>query len=518
MGENGRCRVEKPVTDLDPVIYQNIFYIVIVVAMEIIQRRNYQPIWDSWRDSICFSLALTCLVRLPLAPLWVFLVLAYEMGETCSYIFIKRSMDAFFFTLLDPVFPFRDGHYSLIFFGLVPVVAVFAAVIVPPLCWKSVSTKWDGLRNDHVVFLFLGYCLFVQIDVLTRTSRSTHPKMEVCCGTVPEMLLMRNYFTTPVTASFRPGIKPKNVIEIVLESFETQLLGDYNLKGFKKSMPFLSSMAKSGTHCPNSIMGPEIGWSIAGFFAAHCGLPMVSRAELRNRSPILKVVNKLKCAGDVLRYVGYDRLALYTGDGGYGGLKALLVRHGFEKFKDYENNIHIDKHLVKRVAVELPQLMRNYKDHGRPFALMLGFEDTHPMFRVECAPRQDITGNERILNSCDCLDQDLQDLMQILKQNDVTPENTVIVIHGDHPMVLPFDKVLIGTQMQRNMSIIFPYRTQNLINKTVTIYDIMPSVLDELGIDYQPKFPFGRPVTDPEPGHHPKPSTIDYLWDYFNLR
>ena len=501
----------------DPILQRTAFYITLFVALEIVQNNKNQPTRLFLRDVFSFPLAIIFLVQAPMSMLWMFLLVTYQVAETCSFIFLQRTMDDFFFMLLNPLYPFKDGHWRLIIFAVVPCVAVIVAVVIPPLLCRS-PPDTENRQMDHCLYLFFAAAISIQIVGWTHISKGLHPKMEPTCGTVPEIMKLHSYITTPLKAALRPGATVKNVIEIVCESFDQQLMGEFNEKGLTKALPFVTSLAKQGTLCTNTIMGPYTDWSIAGLFATHCGLPMMCMPGGQNRAPILNSMGKLKCFGDILKQVGYNRWAIYTGDGAYGGFKALLMNHGFDPFKDRIYGVHIDKDLLRQVRQDLPGLMRDYKEKGVPFALLLGLEDTHPMFRIECKPRTSVSGTERIMESFDCMDQYMEELWSILKDNGVTRDNTVIVIHGDHNVILQFPNVLVGERMHRRLSVMFPFSPQRRINKTTTIYDIAPTVLEELGIDYEPHFPLGNPVTDPTPGKHPKESTMDFLWDYFRLR
>ena len=42
----------------------------------------------------------------------------------------------------------------------------------------------------------------------------------------------------------------------------------------------------------------------------------------------------------------------------------------------------------------------------------------------------------------------------------------------------------------------FPYLEKRIINKSVTLYDIAPTLLDMMGIEYFPPFPYGANIFD----------------------
>ena len=78
-------------------------------------------------------------------------------------------------------------------------------------------------------------------------------------------------------------------------------------------------------------------------------------------------------------------------------------------------------------------------------------------------------------------------------------ETTDVVLYGDH---LNYWKLNFYRNQKRETFLTFP-KLQDLGNGTAVepkqgvIYDIGPSILDMLGFEYTPKYPFGRSLFKP---------------------
>jgi hypothetical protein len=55
----------------------------------------------------------------------------------------------------------------------------------------------------------------------------------------------------------------------------------------------------------------------------------------------------------------------------------------------------------------------------------------------------------------------------------------------------------------RALVLCFPYRERRNITKEVTLYDLAPTIMEELGVDYKPTFPFGAHLFSEKVGRPP---------------
>ena len=156
--------------------------------------------------------------------------------------------------------------------------------------------------------------------------------------------------------------------------------------------------------------------------------------------------------------------------------------------------------------------------------MFIGLEDTHPpSFRTSCQVRSEYVGDgeDKSVISFDCMDQRMEAIMKMISEQGLTPENTVVLIHGDHPLMpIPgySPTAIVGGQQQRKLAFILPFRKRQEIRKRLTVYDITPTLFDELQIEYSPQFPFGRSGFSKDPGQNPTQVAVDFLWRYLNLQ
>lgn len=60
-----------------------------------------------------------------------------------------------------------------------------------------------------------------------------------------------HYLETPLNVSLRPGHERKNLVYILVESFERQVLGEFQRYGYKSAMPFVTHTTQTGMFVPN---------------------------------------------------------------------------------------------------------------------------------------------------------------------------------------------------------------------------------------------------------------------------
>jgi hypothetical protein len=67
----------------------------------------------------------------------------------------------------------------------------------------------------------------------------------------------------------------------------------------------------------------------------------------------------------------------------------------------------------------------------------------------------------------------------------------------------------------RSMVAIIPSRPKQKISKQVSIYDFGPTMLELLGLEYSPKFPFGVSMFSKKVGLVPDPTHFQYIYAFF---
>ncbi len=83
-------------------------------------------------------------------------------------------------------------------------------------------------------------------------------------------------------------------------------------------------------------------------------------------------------------------------------------------------------------------------------------------------------------------------------------EETEVVIYGDQP-------VMREEKSRSEMAYLILSRPPEKIQKAVTLYDIAPTILDSLGLDYSPRFPFVGNIYDSNVYKPPTNTEYAYL-------
>jgi arylsulfatase A-like enzyme len=74
---------------------------------------------------------------------------------------------------------------------------------------------------------------------------------------------------------------------------------------------------------------------------------------------------------------------------------------------------------------------------------------------------------------------------------------------------------LVINDPNRHVVGIVATRPRQVIEKKVSLYDFGPTILDLLGIDIEPEFPFGKSIFAKESGTIPDVAQLQYLYDFF---
>jgi phosphoglycerol transferase MdoB-like AlkP superfamily enzyme len=165
-------------------------------------------------------------------------------------------------------------------------------------------------------------------------------------------------------------------------------------------------------------------------------------------------------------------------------------------------------HLLKTV---IPRLSKSKE----PFALNWNTEDTHPFPLYSrdrrCENRMKSSGN-RMLQSFDCMDQNLERFIKGLMKMEIW-NTTEIFLYGDHVVMRGARDITFFEP--RSLVAMVPSRSHQLITKRVSIYDFGPTILDLIGLDYGPKFPFGVSIFSKKVGVVPDATHFQFIHNYF---
>ena len=307
-----------------------------------------------------------------------------------------------------------------------------------------------------------------------------------------------------------PDVK-RNLVVIVMESIEKLCVGRFNPNA-RYMMPFVSSVSEvSPTFLGESQKYTD--YSVAGMFAAMCGYPFIKTPTLKgDDSPIYRT-KKVKCVWDCLGAAGYKMYAKPT-DWSFecGNMGKLMEMHGvvLEPEKKYTH----DFDLYER---SLASIKRHMKE-GTPFMYMVLNLDTHFPYKKDPSCNSSDKDHYKPRRVINCLDHNIKLMFAEFTRMKIW-ETTDIVLYGDH---LNFWKLNFYRKQKRETFLTFP-KLQDLGKgasvepKQGVIYDIGPSVLDMLGFEYTPKYPFGRSLF--RPGYEKRvPSSVHMRHFYEAVR
>jgi hypothetical protein len=272
-----------------------------------------------------------------------------------------------------------------------------------------------------------------------------------------------------------------------MESIEQGFVGRWN-KNFPLLMPFVSNtVTRQGllvTDIPNA---RYTCWSVASMFAIHCGMPLLPHRSLKRRD-LFQLAQQHMCLGDFLSPLEF-RLESYLTREFCCHFKEGLQMHKWNVYDETVHNITKDWDMVDHL---LNNVIPSLKDSKQPFVLHWANTDTHPWpdFFVDERCQDRVPEYTQVGRSFDCLDQIIERLFQGIEKSGIL-ETTDIFFYGDHILMVP-ERTLKGAP--RSLFFAIPTFPKQEMNKTATIWDYGPTILDILGVDYKPKFLFGRSI------------------------
>jgi len=196
------------------------------------------------------------------------------------------------------------------------------------------------------------------------------------------------------------------------------------------------------------------------------------------------------------------------------GMKDFLVTKGFH-FEDESNHFRVDDDsfidLLKEEVIPMLADKSNW-----PFFLLVMNADTHMPFTIGSLCNDFLLAHGYPLThrSFTCLDKHLEIFTETIKAHGLDM-NTEFLVFGDHP-TMGWEESLGMTE--RNLTILLPLRPQDdsstrALRKSLTYYDHPPTVLNLLGIDASPPFPFGADIFGEKEGAFPGPDDLQIMYE-----
>ncbi|OHT00667.1 hypothetical protein TRFO_32576 [Tritrichomonas foetus] len=494
---------EKPTLELG-IHFPHIAFLIFLEYFQMIYGQSFMMMLI---DTLFFICVFALVYHLPIYSIVVFACLAYELVESISWLYTNagitfRIMAAVDFTYALNAMPeniMRCFYWFILIFGFSSSkfvifkykVAVYEYLMIMTVLFISFFPFYSDKYNTLFPFRIRG---LISADNTEKIIKS---------------------FNTAHNVTLKPRLR-KNLIMFEVESFETKDIGRFN-EQYPLSMPYLSNLSKSILHYHKIPSQPYTTWSAAGMFVAQCGFPLVvSNVDWSVRgNENFQAWSKLPCISDYLHLLGYEQHAYCSGSCDIMNMKGFMINHHFKTFDNYEHQIEHDlplfDHLIEKVLPELT----SKKD--QPFSLFVLNSDTHPEFFVDdtCILNfiSTLDSYPKVFQSFTCFDKGLKKFIESLNKFGINKNNTELIIYGDHLTMGSIDYAY-GTD--RTLSVLFPFHEKNeyLENKPITYYDIAPTILDMLGIQYKPQFPFGYSIFSENEGEPPSIDDIKFIYNY----
>jgi hypothetical protein len=465
---------------------------ICVLVFEEVQRRLGQTMWTTIRDVEVLLFALFIADLFGFRSLCFAVIAVFEVFETGCWVSAGSGITAS---------AVKAMKYDWILFAT-PELEIWQLLLV--LAFGGLAYYPLGIHSISVTTYFVPLAaLWTAVGVMqfaTDKYVTLFPFWDSI--RMPEQRSDRRVarsFEGNFSCGWRNASAPRrNLIMIEAESLETGFIGRFNPK-FPKSMPWISRLAEDHAVFPNVESQPYTTWSAAGMFVTECSFPLVySHVEWQTREQQhWGEYAKLPCISTFLKRQGYHLYAVAAGSLDMMHMKEFYQMHGFlvedimEHGKDHDRPT-----LTYIVDTLLPKMIE-------PFMLVILTTDTHfwPAFHVEPDRYIEKLQYPNVLRSFTSLDISLEKFVHSLEAKGLH-ERSELVIFGDH-LCMGYLPVLSG--IRRRLVAIFPWRKRDErgLKKKLSYYDMAPTMLESLGLEYSPRFPWGSDIFGEDTGRVP---------------
>jgi phosphoglycerol transferase MdoB-like AlkP superfamily enzyme len=355
--------------------------------------------------------------------------------------------------------------------GIVAFIVVILIARLKPSerMWRRIPI---GPYTFALILASLGFIFF-------RSIRHTLYPDDLEWNVQPTNNLVAPYMRTPAKLGALPAQR-KNLILLHLECIELRSLGLFN-PDHRELMPFLSSLAANRTIFTNVPMQTNMEYTVASVFSLNSGVPLAGGRATSDAGSTF-MCSMVHTIEDFLDQAGYYQIASCTG---YCAVWLFYKQHHIIiRHAEKTDEPHV-KYLISDL---LPSLV-----HKKPFTLIVHLESSHPFFTVDEECEREVPGlsdvPSRAMRSVQCVDFFTKKLYNRIIELGLD-KDSVVLFYGDHQLWMDPDWYGTGT---RPLLLMLPFMDKGAINKSITWYDIAPSIMKLLGFDdYEPRFPFGQ--------------------------
>jgi hypothetical protein len=295
---------------------------------------------------------------------------------------------------------------------------------------------------------------------------------------------------------------PKNLIIVFVESLDQSYLNQALYPGVT---PHLNQLRESSLFMQDFRQHPFTHFTMAGMFAALCGLPFASDTGERGNDVMHYLsVDHLPCLGTVLNRLGYHQAFIQGSSTAFAGMKSLyrqmhydeiLGRNEIRKkhahhFSDGESKWGFHDGDVLQFAFRRAEELHS---RGDPFNITVATIDTHhPGWPAKSCPDYDHAN--AIVKAVHCIDSAIGKIIKDFR-NSALYEDTVLLVMGDHlamrPPVVVENRRVFASIVARDVP-------KRIITELTSHYDVSPTLFELLGVRGA-KTPLGRSVLSSAP-------------------
>ena len=428
-----------------------------------------------------------------------------------SWIFTEAGITPRFLSAMDYGYALEATPDSIILISLALIMLLSYSVFPFRGAGVHIPREFAG-ASGIVAFITMFFVVQNKLDVM-------FPFRNLDAKATNSSRRIRRSFSTPWESHLIDPTKPKkNLILIEVESLESKAIGKFN-SWFPKSMPYLSSLTETSMYFTNIRMQPYTTWSAAGMFVVQCGLPLLQddvHWDVRQFGDF-HGYRRVPCISNFLYQNGYRLYAFCSATCNIMNMKNFLITRGFHTQDSDEHGFGDDTSLFHWLE---RSMLPDLKGSSEPFVLLILSDDTHFIeFRVgsTCNDYLGDEGYPQGLRSFTCVDQLLKEFVDKVKELGLD-ENTEIVIYGDH-IAMGDQTSVYGPNSERNLSVFFPLRAQDEgwrigRSKDLSYYDMAPTIMELMNIEYSPPFPFGRSMLKPGKGEVPNVNDFKQIYRF----
>jgi hypothetical protein len=286
------------------------------------------------------------------------------------------------------------------------------------------------------------------------------------------------------------------------EETGTGTLGAFNPR-YPGLAPFLSGLARSATVFTDFETTQYTGWSVSSMFTAQCGLPEVTGHSAGKAN----VLAARTCVGDFLRAANVSLFNVQTAleSVNFG---ALLEKHGWRDEPQDDHGQKRDLGVVEHITRNWFPKLERMNDAKQRWVFQWTTQGVHVQDNLldPDLPNRVGEGADQWLRGWDQADQVIEKFFRAFEAAPFA-NDTDFLIYGDHIHV---QSPAWLKALPRRMLLMLPLHEAKVHESLATLYDIGPTILDLMGVCFEPAFPWGRSLLrDPD-----KPATFPQGGDF----